>query len=93
MRLLPLTEVKIDRAYVSGVVDNKADRALVTSVHELAQALGVLVVAEGVEDRRTAEALASLPGTIGQGWHFGAPMRPGELHQHVNHDATWSRQV
>jgi EAL domain-containing protein (putative c-di-GMP-specific phosphodiesterase class I) len=93
LRLLPLTEVKIDRAYVSGIVDDKADRALVTSVHELSQALGVVVVAEGVEDRRIAEALASLPGTIGQGWHFGAPMHPDELHQHINHDDTWTRQL
>jgi EAL domain-containing protein (putative c-di-GMP-specific phosphodiesterase class I) len=31
-------------------------------------------VAEGVEDARTAAALARLPGTIGQGWHFGRPV-------------------
>jgi EAL domain-containing protein (putative c-di-GMP-specific phosphodiesterase class I) len=92
LRLLPLTEVKIDRAYVSGIADNDADRALITSVHELAQATGVVVVAEGVEDRRTADILASLPGTIGQGWHFGAPMRPDELHRHVQHGGTWVRQ-
>jgi EAL domain-containing protein (putative c-di-GMP-specific phosphodiesterase class I) len=92
LRRLPLTEVKIDRSYVSGIVDNEADRALITSVHELAQATGVVVVAEGVEDGRTAKTLASLPGTVGQGWHFGAPMRPDELRQHVNHEGTWARQ-
>jgi predicted signal transduction protein with EAL and GGDEF domain len=79
LRQLPLTEVKVDGSYVSAMVDNPADAAIVTSVHQLAQALGVDVVAEGVEDQRTADALAGLSGTIGQGWHFGRPMTVEEL--------------
>jgi diguanylate cyclase (GGDEF)-like protein len=74
LRELPLTEVKVDKAYVGNMVDNPADEAIVTSVHLLTRALGVDVVAEGVEDQRTADALAKLPGVIGQGWHFGRPM-------------------
>jgi predicted signal transduction protein with EAL and GGDEF domain len=74
LRQVPLTEVKVDRSYVNGMVDNRADEAIVTSVHQLAGALGVDVVAEGVEDQRTADALARLGGVIGQGWHFGRPM-------------------
>jgi diguanylate cyclase (GGDEF)-like protein len=91
LRQLPLTEVKLDRSYVSGILDNPADQAVITSVHQMAQALGVSVVAEGVEDERTAAALARLPGTIGQGWHFGAPMPAHELQQRADHGATWSR--
>src|SRR5262249_9982468 len=64
MRLLPLSEVKIDRSYVNGIVDNPADLAIVRSVHQLASALRVSVVAEGVEDRRTALALNRLTGVI-----------------------------
>jgi predicted signal transduction protein with EAL and GGDEF domain len=79
LRQLPLTEVKVDRSYVSGIVDNPADLAIVTSVHELAQALQVAVVAEGVEDGRTAEALHRMPGMIGQGYLFGRPMDPESL--------------
>jgi diguanylate cyclase (GGDEF)-like protein len=74
LRMLPLTEVKIDKIYVSGIADSAADRAIVRSVHELAQALRVEVVAEGVEDERTVAELARLPGTIGQGYYFGHPM-------------------
>jgi diguanylate cyclase (GGDEF)-like protein len=74
LRLLPLGEVKIDRSYIANLVDNAADLAIVTSVHELARALHVNVVAEGVEDRRTASALGRLPGIIGQGYYFGKPM-------------------
>jgi sensor c-di-GMP phosphodiesterase-like protein len=50
-------------------------------------------VAEGVEDGRTAGELARLPGVIGQGWHFGAPMPADEVRRHAGQDATWSRQV
>jgi predicted signal transduction protein with EAL and GGDEF domain len=99
LRELPLTEVKVDRSYVSAMVDSPIDRAIVTSVHQLTRAMGIDIVAEGVEDQRIADALAALPGTIGQGWHFGRPMtaedlqewrqrRPGERGPHrVEHDA------
>jgi EAL domain-containing protein (putative c-di-GMP-specific phosphodiesterase class I) len=79
LRELPLDEVKVDRTYVSGMVDNPADAAIVTSVHQLTRALGVTVVAEGVEDERIANALAKLPGTIGQGWYLGRPMSVEDL--------------
>ena len=79
LRRLPQSEVKVDRSYVSAMVDNPADAAIVASVHELARTLAVDMVAEGVEDERTAAALARLPGTIGQGWHFGRPMTVGGL--------------
>jgi EAL domain-containing protein (putative c-di-GMP-specific phosphodiesterase class I) len=51
------------------------------------------VVAEGVNDRRIAEALASLPDTVGQGWRFDAPMRPDDLRPDINDDATSARQL
>jgi diguanylate cyclase (GGDEF)-like protein len=79
LRQLPLTEVKIDRSYVSGIVDNPADLAIVRSVHELGRALRVEVVAEGVEDQRTADTLATLAGAIGQGWYFARPMTADAL--------------
>jgi EAL domain-containing protein (putative c-di-GMP-specific phosphodiesterase class I) len=79
LRHLPLTEVKIDKSYVTGVSGNPAERAIVTSIHELARALGMAVVAEGVEDERTARQLAKLPGMIGQGWYFGHPVPAKEF--------------
>jgi diguanylate cyclase (GGDEF)-like protein len=79
LRELPLREVKVDRSYISGIVDSPTDRAIVASVYQLARALGVDVVAEGVEDEGIAQALAELPGMIGQGWYFGRPMSVAEL--------------
>jgi diguanylate cyclase (GGDEF)-like protein len=79
LRRLPLTEVKIDKSYVLGVTGSPAQRAIVTSVHALAQALDLSVVAEGVADERIARQLARLPGIIGQGFHFGHPMSPEQF--------------
>jgi EAL domain-containing protein (putative c-di-GMP-specific phosphodiesterase class I)/GGDEF domain-containing protein len=84
LRSLPVTAVKIDRSYVSRMHTDPDDRATVTSVHQLATALGLGVVAEGVEDERIAAALAALPGTVGQGGHYG---RPGPA------DAVFTRPV
>jgi EAL domain-containing protein (putative c-di-GMP-specific phosphodiesterase class I) len=74
LRSLPVTAVKIDRSYVSRMPTDPADLATVTTVHQLARALGLGVVAEGVEDQRVARALSQLPGTVGQGEHFGRPV-------------------
>jgi EAL domain-containing protein (putative c-di-GMP-specific phosphodiesterase class I) len=76
LRALPLTEVKIDKSYVSGMAHESSQRAIVSSVHQLARALRLDVVAEGVEDEATAVALTRLAGTIGQGWFFGHPVPP-----------------
>jgi diguanylate cyclase (GGDEF) domain len=74
LRQLPLSEVKIDKSYVRAVTGSRAERAIVTTVYHLARALGLAVVAEGVEDDRTAKQLAALPGLVGQGWYFGRPV-------------------
>jgi diguanylate cyclase (GGDEF)-like protein len=82
LRQLPLNQVKIDKSYVRAVGKSRAERAIVTSVYHLARALGLSVVAEGVEDDRTARQLATLPGLIGQGWYFGRPVPPDEFEDH-----------
>jgi len=80
LRLLPVREVKVDQSYVRGVLNDPSARAIVTSVHQLCAALGLDLVAEGVEDERIASALAEFGGAIGQGWHFGRPMPAEELY-------------
>jgi EAL domain-containing protein (putative c-di-GMP-specific phosphodiesterase class I) len=79
LRRLPLTEVKIDRAYVSKIVNSPPDLAIVTAIHELAHALGLRTVAEGVEDEATVGILATLGQVIGQGWYYARPMPAPEL--------------
>jgi predicted signal transduction protein with EAL and GGDEF domain len=79
LRQLPLTEVKIDRSYVSQIVSDPTQHAIVLSVHQLARTLRLDVVAEGVEDDDTVRVLATLPATIGQGWYYARPMPSDEL--------------
>ncbi len=79
LRNLPLAELKIDRSFVSQVRHNQGDRAIVASMHATAQALGLRLVAEGIEDEQTAHILADLDGVIGQGWLFARPMTSANL--------------
>jgi len=79
LRRMPLAEVKIDRSFVLGMVRDDDDASIVRSIIELATALGLRVVAEGVEDERTWRRLAALGCHIAQGWFFARPMPASEL--------------
>ena len=79
LRRLPLTEVKIDRSFVLGMAGDPGDEAVVRSIVGLARALGLRVVAEGVEDERTLRRLAVLGCDAVQGWYTGRPMPAAEV--------------
>jgi diguanylate cyclase (GGDEF)-like protein len=79
LRLYPLRELKIDRSYIAAIAQSPTDRAVVASITQMATALGLRVVAEGVEDATTAQLLDQIGPIIGQGWHFGRPMPGPEL--------------
>jgi predicted signal transduction protein with EAL and GGDEF domain len=76
---LPIDTVKIDRAFVAKMIDNRYQTALVTSTVQVADALALRVVAEGVETKAQAAALAALGCHAGQGWLFGQPMRAADF--------------
>src|SRR6185503_14832238 len=69
LRRLPLSEVKIDRSFVLTMLSDPADGAIVRSLVELASALGLRAVAEGVEDEPTWRALTGLGCQVAQGWY------------------------
>ncbi|MGH3714017.1 MAG: putative bifunctional diguanylate cyclase/phosphodiesterase [Micromonosporaceae bacterium] len=79
LRRLPLAEVKIDRSFVIGMASDDDDASIVRSIIELAGALGLRVVAEGVEDERTWRRLAAQGCHVAQGWFYARPMPAGEL--------------
>jgi len=79
LRRLPLAEVKVDRSFVLGMATDADDEAIVTSIIRLAGALGLRVVAEGVEDEATWRRLAEAGCHVGQGWFFARPMPADEL--------------
>jgi diguanylate cyclase (GGDEF)-like protein len=79
LRRLPLAEVKVDRSFVLGMAADTDDAAIVRSIIELAGALGLRVVAEGVEDERTWRMLYAAGCHVAQGWFYARPMPGDEL--------------
>ncbi|HEX4897043.1 MAG TPA: EAL domain-containing protein [Candidatus Limnocylindrales bacterium] len=73
LRSLPIDGLKIDVSFVAAMLDGGVDAAVVEAVVRLGAALGVAVVAEGVEDAATAERLAALGCPFGQGFYFARP--------------------
>ncbi|MEU1235511.1 EAL domain-containing protein [Micromonospora aurantiaca] len=79
LRRLPLSEVKVDRSFVLGMAEDPDDAAIVRSMIELAGALGLRVVAEGVEDERTWRMLHAAGCDVAQGWFHARPMPAEDL--------------
>jgi diguanylate cyclase len=74
LRDLPIDELKIDRSFVASVTSDPRSAAIVNSTIELAHALGLKVVAEGIEDKQALEALAAFGCDYAQGYHFSRPV-------------------
>jgi predicted signal transduction protein with EAL and GGDEF domain len=78
LKRLPVDEVKLDRSFVLGMTSDPDDAAIVRSTIELARNLGLRMVAEGVEDQETWDALAAMGCELAQGYHLARPMPPAE---------------
>ena len=77
--LPPVDVLKIDRSFVSGVLNGGEDRAIVEAVVGLAHSLGLETVAEGIETSEQGEALRALHCVLGQGFHFARPTTPAAI--------------
>jgi EAL domain-containing protein (putative c-di-GMP-specific phosphodiesterase class I) len=73
----PISEVKIDRSFVREM--HSAKRPIVATTIELAHALGLRVVAEGIEDENTLLALRELGCDLAQGYHLSRPLSPADF--------------
>jgi diguanylate cyclase (GGDEF)-like protein len=71
---LPITGLKIDKAFVRELPENRADVAIATAIVAFSQSLGLVTVAEGVETAEQARWLRDAGCTFGQGYYFGHPM-------------------
>ncbi|MFB6982457.1 putative bifunctional diguanylate cyclase/phosphodiesterase [Streptomyces scopuliridis] len=78
LRRLPVSELKIDRSFVARLAVDTEDGEIVRCTVDLAHSLGLLVVAEGVEDDETWERLRDLGCDAVQGWLVAAAMPPHE---------------
>jgi diguanylate cyclase len=78
---LAVDELKLDRSFIHGLVSapDARNQALVRSTIELAHALGLRVVAEGVEDEESFELLIELGTDLAQGYLISRPRPASEL--------------
>ena len=76
---LPIAELKIDRSFVQDLDLASKSTAIVTAIIALARALGMRVVAEGVETDRQLRVLERLGCSVMQGYKFSRPLPPAEL--------------
>jgi len=86
LRSFPAAIVKLDKSFVDGIEiedgepgGRDARQAVARAVIQLANALGLDTVAEGIENEAQAEQLRLLGYTLGQGYHLGCPMPPEEF--------------
>ena len=69
----PIDTIKIDRSFVANLGRSSQDAAIVAAAVSMASALGLGVVAEGVENEQQAEILRELRCPLAQGYYFGMP--------------------
>ena len=74
LKLLPVDELKIDRSFVSDLSSNAQSRKIVESIINMAHALELRTVAEGVEDQDSIRLLRTLGCDRVQGYYYAKPM-------------------
>ena len=79
LKTLPVRELKIDRSFVVGMATDESDIVLVQSAVDLGHNLGLHVVAEGVENAETRQALSVMGCDLIQGYHICRPATAAEL--------------
>jgi EAL domain-containing protein (putative c-di-GMP-specific phosphodiesterase class I) len=79
LHLLPVDTVKIDRSFIRDAESSEYHRVLIEATIRVAQALGMVVVAEGIETPGQALLLHALRCDKGQGYLYGKPMAAAEL--------------
>ncbi len=85
LRDLPVQELKMDRSFVAPVASDERSRMIVQTTTQMARALGLRFVAEGVEDAVAMSELVPLGVDVVQGYHIARPMPPDAVGPWVRH--------
>jgi diguanylate cyclase (GGDEF)-like protein len=85
LKNVPADELKLDRSFVLGMIDDPHDAAIVGSVVGLGRALGLRVIAEGVETPQVWQRLAELGCDVAQGFGLARPMPAAQFER-------WARE-
>jgi len=84
LKALPVSRIKIDRTFVTGLPDNEQDQALCRTIITMAHAMGCEVIAEGVETEAQASWLALAGCDELQGYLLGKPALKGFLPENID---------
>lgn len=79
LKHLPITTLKIDRGFVTDILTNQYDFAIVEAIQALAKSLDLDVLVEGIETLEQKQLLCRLGCTLGQGYLFSHPLPPEDL--------------
>jgi EAL domain-containing protein (putative c-di-GMP-specific phosphodiesterase class I) len=85
LRRLPVAELKVDRSFVSGLGEHVRDETICASVISMAHALGLEVVAEGIETIQQQKHLAALGCDYVQGYFICRPAPPQDVVKYLLH--------
>ncbi len=79
LKKLPITCLKIDRSFIVDIASDTADQAIVASIVGVARAIGIDVIAEGVETEEQARLVRAAGCNGAQGYIFGRPQPLAQL--------------
>ncbi len=91
LKELPADEIKIDKLFVSGMTKSNRDPLIVRSTIDLAHALGMRVVAEGVESEATLALLRMMGCDVAQGFFISPALRLADLELFIADEANLRR--
>ncbi len=87
LKQIPAAEIKIDKRFIGTVAVDETDKQIVKTVIALAHALGMRVVAEGVDSAEAVQAITELGCEMAQGFFIGRPMRGDLIVDWIEHYA------
>ena len=83
IRHLPVSGIKVDKSFIAQMSEVNDDAAIVRSIVDLGRNLGLRVVAEGIENRKTWDLLAELGCNEAQGFYIGHPLKAEDISEWV----------
>jgi len=79
LKQLPIDELKIDKSFIDSITTSDEDRLMVLNIIDIAQNLGIQVVAEGIEGKEQSRMLIELGCNLQQGYYFCQPVKFEQL--------------
>jgi diguanylate cyclase (GGDEF)-like protein len=88
LKQLPIDELKIDKSFIDNIATRNEDRLMVLNIIDIAQNLGINVVAEGIEQKEQSSLLLELGCQLQQGYYYCGPVDLEQLVEYCE-QSTW----